>query len=40
MKIGYTLENFDANLEKDYLIKTAKTAEEAGFESLWTVSNR
>lgn len=39
MKIGYTLENFDANLERDYLIKTAKLAEEVGFESLWTVDH-
>ncbi len=39
MKIGYTLENFDSNLERDYLIKSAKIAEEAGFESLWTVDH-
>jgi alkanesulfonate monooxygenase SsuD/methylene tetrahydromethanopterin reductase-like flavin-dependent oxidoreductase (luciferase family) len=39
MKIGYTLENFDANLERKYLIESAKIAEEAGFESLWTVDH-
>lgn len=39
MKFGYTLENFDVNLERDYLINTAKISEEAGFESLWTVDH-
>ena len=39
MNFGYTLENFDVNLRRDYLIKTAKIAEEAGFESLWTVDH-
>jgi len=39
MKFGYTLENFDVNLERDYLINTAKIAEEVGFESLWTVDH-
>lgn len=39
MKFGYTLENFDMNLERDLLIETAKIAEKAGFESLWTVDH-
>lgn len=39
MKVGYTLENFDINLDRDYLIKTAKFAEDIGFESLWTVDH-
>ena len=39
MKFGYTLENFDKNLERDYLIKTAQIAEQMGFESLWTVDH-
>ncbi|MCG3221232.1 MAG: LLM class flavin-dependent oxidoreductase [Candidatus Heimdallarchaeota archaeon] len=39
MKFGYTVENFNANLDRDYLIKTAQIADEAGFESLWTVDH-
>ena len=39
MKIGYTIENFDANLDREYLVKTALIAEKAGFESLWTVDH-
>jgi probable F420-dependent oxidoreductase len=39
MKFGYTVENFDVNLDREYLIKTAKIAENAGFESLWTVDH-
>lgn len=39
LKFGYTLENFDVNLERDYLVNSAKIAEEAGFESLWTVDH-
>ena len=39
MKFGYVIENFDANLERDYMIETAKIAEEARFESLWTVDH-
>lgn len=39
MKFGYTIENFDENLDRDYLIKTAKIAEQSGFESLWTVDH-
>ena len=39
MKFGFTIENFGLNLERDYLIKSAKTAEEAGFESLWMVDH-
>ncbi|MCE7742721.1 MAG: LLM class flavin-dependent oxidoreductase [Candidatus Heimdallarchaeota archaeon] len=39
MKFGYTVENFDANLKRDFLIETAKVAEQAGFESLWMVDH-
>ena len=39
MKFGYTIENFDKNLKRDYLIETAKLAEKAGFESLWAVDH-
>ncbi|MHA1198685.1 MAG: LLM class flavin-dependent oxidoreductase [Candidatus Heimdallarchaeaceae archaeon] len=39
MKFGYTLENFDKNLEREYLIKTSQIAEQMGFESLWTVDH-
>ena len=39
MKFGYTLENFDVNLDKDYLVNSAKIAEKSGFESLWTVDH-
>ncbi len=39
MKFGYTLENFDANLKRDFLIETARVAEQAGFESLWMVDH-
>ncbi len=33
------MENFDSNLKRDFLIKTARIAEQAGFESLWTVDH-
>ena len=39
MKFGYTIENFDSNLDREYLIETAKIAEQAGFESLWMVDH-
>ncbi|MHA1198842.1 MAG: LLM class flavin-dependent oxidoreductase [Candidatus Heimdallarchaeaceae archaeon] len=39
MKFGYTVENFDVNLDREYLIETAQIAEKAGFESLWTVDH-
>ncbi len=39
MKFAYALENFDVNLDGDYLINSARIAEEAGFESLWTVDH-
>ena len=39
MKFGYTVENFDVNLDRKYLIETAKIAEQAGFESLWMVDH-
>jgi len=39
MKFGYTLENFDANLDREYLVETTQIAEQAGFESLWTVDH-
>ncbi|TFG11019.1 LLM class flavin-dependent oxidoreductase [Candidatus Heimdallarchaeota archaeon] len=39
MEFGYTIENFDVNLQREYLIETAQTAEKLGFESLWTVDH-
>jgi len=39
MKFGYTLENFGINLDSDYLVESAKIAEDSGFESLWTVDH-
>lgn len=39
MKFGYTIENFDKNLDREYLVKVAQITEEAGFESLWTVDH-
>lgn len=39
MKFGYTIENFDTNLRREYIVETAQLAEKAGFESLWTVDH-
>ena len=39
MKFGYTIENFDINLKREYIVETAQLAEKAGFESLWTVDH-
>ena len=39
MKFGLTIENYSKNLEPEKLVQTARTAEEAGFESLWTVDH-
>jgi alkanesulfonate monooxygenase SsuD/methylene tetrahydromethanopterin reductase-like flavin-dependent oxidoreductase (luciferase family) len=39
MNFGYTIENFDINLNPENLIETAKLLEVAGFESLWTVDH-
>jgi len=39
MKFGYTIENFDTNLRREYIVKTAQLAEKVGFESLWTVDH-
>ncbi|UCC19224.1 MAG: LLM class flavin-dependent oxidoreductase [Promethearchaeota archaeon] len=39
MKFGYTLENFDVNLNPENLIDTVKLLELSGFESVWTVDH-
>ena len=39
MRFGYTIENFDINLNPENLIETVGLLEVSGFESLWTVDH-
>jgi len=39
MNFGFTIENFDVNLDPDKLINTAIMVENSGFESIWTVDH-
>ncbi|MFX0170427.1 MAG: TIGR03619 family F420-dependent LLM class oxidoreductase [Candidatus Hodarchaeota archaeon] len=39
MNFGFTIENFDVNLDPDKLKNTAMVGENSGFESIWTVDH-